>query len=56
MTQKHEFVIEMIANVTMLTRLDENVNKISFLDVNVSNFLLDEYVYFLVEENITMFH
>ena len=34
----------MIVNVVMLTRLDENVNKIPFLNENVSNFLLDENV------------
>ena len=46
----------MIVNVVMLTKLDENVNKIPFLNENVSNFLLDENVnIFLLEENICNF-
>jgi len=49
-----EFVIEMIVNVSMLTRLDKDVNKISFLNINASNFLLNEKCqYFLLEENIS---
>ena len=52
MTQNDEFVIEIIAN-TMLTRLNKNVTKIPFLDVNVSHFLLDENTnIFLLEENV----
>ena len=38
----NKFVTKMIVNVIMLTRLNENVNKIPFLDINVSNILLDE--------------
>ena len=54
MTQRHEFVTEMIGNVTIFTRLDENVNKILFLDVNVTNFSLDEKCqYFLWEKNVS---
>ena len=44
MAQRDEFVTEMIVIVVMLTRLDKNINKISFSDVNVINFLLDENV------------
>ena len=44
MTQSDEFITEMIVNVVMLTRLDENVSKIQFLDINVSNFLSDKNV------------
>jgi len=52
-TQKDKFVIEMIVNVIMLIKLDKNISKISFFDVNVNNFLLDENVNnFLLEENI----
>ena len=36
--QNDKFVIEMIANVIMLTILDKNVSKILFLDINVNNF------------------
>ena len=40
----------------MLIRLEENVSKISFLDVNIINFLLDKNVnIFLLEENINNF-
>ena len=42
-TQKDEFVTEMV-NVIMLTRLNENIRKMQFLDVNITNFLLDENV------------
>ena len=36
----------------MRTKLDKNVNKISFLDLNVNNFLFDEKCqYFLLEKN-----
>ena len=46
----------MITNVAMLTRLDKNISKIPFLEVNVSNFLLDENVnIFLLEENVSLF-
>jgi len=39
MPPRDEFVTEMIINVTILTRLDKNISKISFLDVNVNIFL-----------------
>ena len=53
MTQQDEFVTGMVVNVIMLTRLDKNVNKIPFLDVNVNNFLLNKNVnIFLLEENV----
>jgi len=53
MTQRDEFVTEMIVSVTILTRLTENVSKIPFLDVNVNNFLLKEKCqYFLLEKNV----
>ena len=55
-TQMNEFVTEIITNEAMLTRLYKNVNKISFLDVNVNNFLLHENVnIFLLEENVNNF-
>ena len=44
MIQKDEFVTELIADTVMLTRLDKNVSKILFLDINVNNFLLDENI------------
>jgi len=57
MTQNDEFVIEMITNVVILTRLDENVSKTSFLDINFNNFLLTENVnIFLLEENLNTLH
>ena len=40
----NEFVTEVIVSVIMLTRLDENLSKISFLKVNVNNFLLEKNV------------
>ena len=43
-----DFVIEMIVNVTMLIRLDENLNKISFMNVNVT------CVFFM--KNVNMFY
>jgi len=53
MAQRDEFVIEIIANMIMLTRLHENVTEIPFLDVNASYFLLDEKCqYFLLEKNV----
>jgi len=46
----------MIVNVDTLIRLDKNINKISFFDVNVRNFLLDENVnIFLLEKNVRIF-
>ena len=40
----------------MLTRLDKNVSKIPFLDINVSYFLLNKNVnIFLLEENVNNF-
>ena len=46
----------MIVNVVMLTKLDKNVSKMSFLDESVNNFLLDEDVnIFLSEENVSNF-
>ena len=44
MTQNDEFITEMIVNVTMLTRLDKNVSKILFWDININHFLLDENI------------
>ena len=56
MTQMDEFVTKLIVNMIMLNRLDENVTKISFLNVNVSNILLDENVnIFLLEEIARIF-
>jgi len=43
-----DFVIEMIVNVTMLIRLDENLNEISFMNVNVT------CVFFM--KNVNMFY
>ena len=39
-----EFVTKLIVNVTILNRLNENVNKLLLLNLNVNNFLLDENV------------
>jgi len=40
----------------MLTKLDKNISKISFLNLKVTNFLLDENVnIFLLEENVSLF-
>ena len=56
MTQKDEFFTEIIINVIMLIRLDKNVTKILFLDVNVNNFFLDKNVnIFLLEKNVNNF-
>ena len=41
----NEFITRLIVNVIMLNRLNENVNKLLLLDLNVSNFLLDDNVY-----------
>ena len=55
-TQKNEFVTEMIVNVVIPTRLDKNVSKILFLNINISNFLLVENVnIFLPQENVNNF-
>ena len=52
--QTDEFVTGTIANVVILTRLNENVSKIPFLDVSISNFLLDENInIFLLEKNVS---
>ena len=52
----NKFVTKMIVKVAMLIRLEENVSKISFLDVNIINFLLDKNVnIFLLEENVNNF-
>jgi len=40
-----KFVTRLIVNVNILIRLDENISKISFFYVNVSNILLDENVH-----------
>lgn len=49
MTHKNEFVTEMIVvNVVMLTGLDKNVRKISFFNINVSNFFLNKNVNILL--------
>ena len=40
----NKFITEMIVSVTILIRLNKNINKISILDVNVSNFLLEKNV------------
>jgi len=54
--QKDEFITELIANVVIPTRLDKNVNKILFLNINISNFLLVENVnIFLPKENVNNF-
>ena len=36
----YEFITNLIINVIMLNRSDENVNKLSLLDLNVINFLM----------------
>jgi len=36
MTQRGEFITEIIDNVVMLIRLDENVTNMSFFDINVN--------------------
>ena len=54
MTQRDKFVTKLIANVINLIRLSKNVSKISFLNVNVSNFLLDENInIFFLEEIVS---
>jgi len=54
--QKNEFVTKIIVNIAIRTRLNKNVSKISFLDVNVSNFLLNENTnIFLLEVNVNNF-
>jgi len=55
-TQRDEFVTKLITNVAMLTRLNENVSKMQFLDVNVNNILLDKNVdIFFLEEIVSHF-
>ena len=39
--QKNKFVTKLISNVIMLIRLDENVSKKSFLDLNVNKIFMD---------------
>ena len=43
-TQRNKFVTKLIVNVVMLNKLDENVSKKSFLDVNVSKNFMDQIV------------
>jgi len=52
MAQRDKFVIEMIVNVVMLIRSDENNSKIPFLDVNIINFLLEKNVNIFYEREI----
>lgn len=56
MTHKNEFVTEMIVNVVMLTGLDKNVRKISFFNINVSNFFLNKNVSNFFIKILVRFH
>ena len=49
---RNKFVTKLIPNVVMLTRLNENVNKKLFLDINVSKNFMDQIVSnFFLEKN-----
>ena len=54
--QRKKFVTKLIVNVAMLTRLDGNVSKKLFLDINVSKNFMDQIVNnFLLEEFVSNF-
>ena len=44
MTHRDKIVTKLIVNVIMLNRLGKNISKLSLLDLNVNNFLLEKNV------------
>lgn len=40
----------------MVNKLDENISKLSLLDLNTTNFLLDKDVSHFLDENVSYFY
>jgi len=52
---RDEFVTKLIVNMVMLNRLNKNISKLTLLDLNVSNFLLNKNVSIFFKENVSAF-